>query len=82
MCYFPHVSLSTVAEWLKHWTPPRLSSQILHTSQAHCVVFLDDPLYPCSSTLCSGNLRKFWGYVTCSGLASYPGKVEILHFVG
>ena len=56
--------------------------------RGHCVVFLGKTLYSHSASLlsqeykwvlanCWGNLTNFWG-VTCDGLASHPGGVEIL----
>ena len=56
--------------------------------RGHCVVFLGKTLYSPSVPLstqeykwvpanCWGNLTNCWG-VTCDGLASRPGVVEIL----
>ena len=59
----------------------------LSPGRGHCVVFLGKTLYSHSASLstqeykwvpvnCWGNLTNCWG-VTCDGLASRPGGVEI-----
>ena len=45
--------------------------------RGHCVVFLGKTLYSQSALNCLGNLTNC-GKVTCDGLASRPGEVEIL----
>ena len=73
-----------MASWLVRSSPGRV--QVRALAGGHCVVFLGKTLYSHSASLqeykwvpanCWGNLTNCWG-VTCDGLASRPGGVEIL----
>ena len=50
------------------------SSLGLSPGRGHCVVFLGKTLYSHNASLHLTNCRE----VTCDGLASHPGEVEIL----
>ena len=75
-----------VASWLVHWTPQRavrvraLAGDIVFCSWARhftLTVPLSTQVYKWVPANCWGNLT-YCGEVTCDGLASRPGEVEIL----
>ena len=56
---------------------PRSTGPSSSPGQGHCVVFLDKTLNSYRNRELLGKPNKLWG-VTCDGLASHPGGVEIL----